>query len=758
VGLAAVYLVLGKLSLLSAVHPGYASAIFPPSGIALASLLLWGNYLWVGVWLGGLFLNLAVQLGTSAPLWKTLVLSVTLASSCCLESFTGTLLIRRFVRQSISLVTGKDVILFLILGGPVSALLSSSLGASSLLISGEIPHRAFFITWSHWFAGDCIGVFIFSPLMFAFFGQPRNLWSPRIFSVVLPMSLTFVIYTILVSQKTSNEKKSMELEIKRATCDWTAKVRNKFDGYLNCLYGLETVILASYPSYEEAVKNSAQGWLSIYPGVYDFSWSPRVRNADRSQFEQKMQKRGFVGYQISDLDERSRKPIRAPIRPEYFPTEIVVPYRRQENVPEFDSTQNPERFAAMSLARDTGKSTAAGPLRLIQQKSDRTAVIIFHPVYKKASATQEDRRRNLIGFLKVIFPIEDVIRAATVGTNENRFYFSLSDALTPDDPIYAEKVQAEEINEVDQGEEAPHPIEHRIEIEFAGRRFFVQALPRPSYWWNHSTGSSVVLLGTSLILNGILGGFFLTLTGSFFITNRALTERTQFANELSRSNADLEQFAYVASHDLREPLRTISSHLQLVSKYLSGQIPPNVAELIGFAVDGAKRMEVLINDLLQYARVGRSNVKRELVNVEDLIKRTIMDLKACIGNCRAEIHYGEMPRVFMVPMEANLLFQNIIGNALKYYHPDRRPKIEITAHRENDTWQISVRDNGVGIPSQSIDRIFMLFQRLPSTDKRPGTGIGLAICKRVVEAHGGRIWVESVPEEGSVFNFTLPAA
>jgi signal transduction histidine kinase len=238
---------------------------------------------------------------------------------------------------------------------------------------------------------------------------------------------------------------------------------------------------------------------------------------------------------------------------------------------------------------------------------------------------------------------------------------------------------------------------------------------------------------------------------------RAEAQLQQTVAELARSNADLEQFAYVASHDLQEPLRMVSSYTQLLARRYQGRLDAEANEFIGFAVDGAGRMQRLIDELLAYSRVSTRG--RELVpcSTEAVLQAALANLRASIEESDAEVTHGALPAVQGDEAQLVQLFQNLIGNAVKFRGAEA-PRIHVSAERDGDGWRFAVRDNGIGIDPEYADRIFVLFQRLHQRERYEGTGIGLAICKKIVERHGGRIWVESRDGAGATFFFTLRAA
>jgi light-regulated signal transduction histidine kinase (bacteriophytochrome) len=259
---------------------------------------------------------------------------------------------------------------------------------------------------------------------------------------------------------------------------------------------------------------------------------------------------------------------------------------------------------------------------------------------------------------------------------------------------------------------------------------------------------------------------------------RAEAELRQRTAELARSNAELEHFAYVASHDLHEPLRMVSSFMQLLARRYQGQLDATAHEYIAFAIDGANRMKTLINDLLVYSRVGTKGKPLKPTDCAMVLEQVLASLQLAIQENEATVTYGSLPTVLADETQLGQLFQNLLGNALKF-RSAAPPRIHISARLTSDfllpginsvierppasrldlpskAWLFSVQDNGIGLEPQFAERIFIIFQRLTTKSEYPGTGIGLAICKKIVERHGGRIWVESEPGQGATFYFILP--
>ncbi|MFA6022033.1 MAG: ATP-binding protein [Rhodospirillales bacterium] len=237
-------------------------------------------------------------------------------------------------------------------------------------------------------------------------------------------------------------------------------------------------------------------------------------------------------------------------------------------------------------------------------------------------------------------------------------------------------------------------------------------------------------------------------------TDRRISALQRNLDELRRSNAELEQFAHVVSHDLREPLRMISSYAQLMMRRYGGKLDPDADAFLGFITEGAARMEHLIGDILDYSRAGRSAVTLAAIDSAEPLAAALADLSPSISDGGAHVSVGTMPTISADSSQIERLFANLVSNALKYRAADRAPEISISGGENVDGWHFVVRDNGQGIPATECERVFGAFSRLHGRDI-PGTGLGLTICRKIVERHGGIIWAEPCEPVGTAFHFTL---
>jgi PAS domain S-box-containing protein len=247
--------------------------------------------------------------------------------------------------------------------------------------------------------------------------------------------------------------------------------------------------------------------------------------------------------------------------------------------------------------------------------------------------------------------------------------------------------------------------------------------------------------------------------GNFIGFSKILSDETahkKIQDALTESNSALEQFSYVVSHDLQEPLRTTSAYAQLLSLRYKGKLDEDADQFLKFIVDGAKRMAGLIQDLLDFARVTADEERLCSVALDEDLEATLTHLQQAVDESEATVTHGPLPTLAVDRGQMVRLFQNLVGNALKYRAAGQRPLVHVYAEDRDNEWLISVKDNGIGFDPAHAASIFTPFRRLHSQDEYPGSGVGLAICRKIVEGHGGRIWADSKPGEGSIFSFTLP--
>ena len=433
---------------------------------------------------------------------------------------------------------------------------------------------------------------------------------------------------------------------------------------------------------------------------------------------------------------------------------MVAPPGPDQRIIGTDYRTQPHQWAQIKRSIDSRQTLLQGPVELIQ---GGVAMVVRTPIYLPDVAAADAR---FFGMVSAVINIPVVFAEAGV-----------DDPDLPIEVAIRGRDGMGEPGEVFHGDAAlfdQRPVVTDVALPYGSWR--MAAIPKGG-WRSASRVDRQItrmLSGLLLLLLAIAAFGTAHHVASGSEANRRLRDSEKALRrksaELQRSNTDLQQFAYVVSHDLREPLRMVGSYVTLLERRLEGQLDAEAREFIGFAREGAQRMDHMVADLLELSRVGRGEEPPRPVALGEILAMVKGSLAFAIADAGAHVVGGDqLPLVLGWPNELERLLQNLIGNALKYHAADQAPLITVTAEPATGEdgkgmWTIVVADNGIGIDSAHFERIFAVFQRLHTREKYEGTGIGLSICRKIVERHGGRIWVESTPGKGAVFKFTLPAA
>jgi PAS domain S-box-containing protein len=433
----------------------------------------------------------------------------------------------------------------------------------------------------------------------------------------------------------------------------------------------------------------------------------------------------------------------------------------------FDVIMPRDRDAAAANYGRVLRRENVGPVEYLVKRKDGTVFTILN------HSTAIVRGGEVAGVRGIAVDISDLKRAEhALRESEKRFRTLLQSlhegiwVLDKDDLTTFVNPRMAEMLGYTEDEMVGKPVYEFNDEE--GRKFTAEMMARRKHGITEQLEGELVrkdggrvyaLLETSPILDDD-GAYVGSIAGVQDITERKLNEERmkQTLAELDRSNKELEHFAYVTSHDLREPLRMMASFAQALDKRYSGRLDGTAEEYIHFIVDGASRMQKLIDDILVYSRVSTRGLPLEPVDMEKALREALLNLKAAVDESGARIASDPLPVVNGDQVQLLQVLQNLIGNALKFRREEEPPVVTIAASRKGPDWLFSVKDNGIGMDPELFGRLFVLFQRLHPPDKYPGTGVGLAVAKKIVERHGGRIWVESQPGRGSTFHFSIPAS
>jgi len=524
--------------------------------------------------------------------------------------------------------------------------------------------------------------------------------------------------------------------------------------YGDALYGVRGLFTASdevtHREFSESM--DAAAIARRFPGVRAISFAPLIAAGDIPARERAMRQdaeRSGIAYPRLELPSARGRETIAPIT-------YIEPIAGNERAFGLDLLSEAGRATAVERTLRTGMPEASAPITLVQDTAGQRGFLM---VLATRGPAGED-----IGVAIAAFQVDELVDQVFPRASRQAD-IDLYDAGSADAPALSRSDAT--VTYLDDGardrlerEAAPFGREE-IGFDVMGRHWLLSYAPTGA-----QTPENQIVLNWLPIVVGIVLALvvFWVISLSHRTERRAveLAERMtenlrESQTDLARSNAELERFAYVASHDLREPLRTITGFLGLLSRRYRDQLDDDGREFIDLAVGGAKRMDALIAELLEYSRVGRGETAPEPTDLEGAWNVAVRNLSAAIADADATVTSGPLPVVMADRGEMVQVLQNLLGNAIKY-RGERAPAIHVSAMPRGAHWEITVADDGPGIDPRHHDRIFVLLQRLHRHDEVEGTGMGLAICKKIIESHGGRIWVESGEGEGARFTFTLPAA
>jgi signal transduction histidine kinase/integral membrane sensor domain MASE1 len=800
----------GRLGLLLAIPPGYATAVSPAAGVALAAMLLAGRRVGPGVFLGSLLADVAVGFQSATPSGALLMLAI-LALAATAQAGLGAFMIRRTVGYSNLLVQELDVAWILLLGGPLACLLEPAVGAATLWLAGELTEAVVWLNLWTWWVGNSIGVLVFAPLVLVWAVRPYRQWRQRQLFVTVPLVGLFLTVLALFVFVSRREEARIEAAFESVTAAVSRQLQEDLSRSLAALGSLEGFYASSENIEEYEFQIFAARLLEALPVARALAWAEVVPGAERARFEQQARAAGHRDYRIAERDAAGR-PVAMADRPLYVPVRFAAPLAGNESALGFDVASEASRREALEEARDTGRVTATRRVMLVLPNA-MPGMLAFMPVYRHGVQPNSivARRRYIVGFAIAVFRLDSLLGSTLAVAQREGMTVRLYDDDSPGRPELLFEQQVAERT----GAEAVH---NEFRFNFAGRPLRLTfELPAQALLARRSWETWFVLAG-GLLLTSLVGMLLLLGVGRAARVEALVAERTaelrrlnaslmneaerrrrleaeagkrageltesnaelqrraevnrqllrslrhseaelrRTASQLSSSNRELEQFAYVASHDLKAPLRSIGSFAQLLERRYADKLGGEAREFLTFIQGGIRQMQALIDDLLQLSRVDPRRIEATQVDMAQVVDRVRRQLTADLKASRAQVHTGALPEVHADANMLAQLLQNLISNAVKFQPPGGAPEVWVDASEEGDYWHFTVRDNGIGIDPAHLDQIFLIFKRLHTTDEFPGSGIGLAVCKKVVNLHGGEIWAESAPGQGTTFHFTLPRA
>ncbi len=629
--------VAGRLGLMLALPPGYATAVFPPAGIALACLLLYGDRVWAGIWLGSfciylsLLLDLGVDLGESGPLKLTMI-AAAIATGSSLQAVSGAWLVRRFVGFPHPLDTERAVVTFLGLGGPLSCGIAATVGASTLWLAGLVPGPRFIESWCTFWLGDTIGVLIFTPLVLIAIAVPREIWKPRRWSVGVPIAVLCIAVVFLFMRADAWEQARLKLAFAQQAQHLANALVRSIDGHIDVLRAIEGLFVASERVERQEFGAFAAAVMARNPGFKALEWAPRVPGAHRAAYEATMRQEGHTRFELTEQDDQGRRRRAAP-REEYFPVHYLEPHRGNETVLGFDLSSEPIRRQALERSRDTAASVVSGRVTLIHWNRDRAGLLLFHPLYRKGSpdGSPAERRSRLEGFAVGVFRIGDLVQAAWRGMDRRGMMVRIEDssATAPQRLLYYEGDGAvPEASATDrQPAENPGGLEHRVSYDAHGRHWTLSFSPTPRYLAAERSWQAWAVLAAGSLFVGLLEIFLLVISGSGAKVEVLVAERTA---EMNRVNAVMKEEIAVremAEAALRESEQRLLATRERLLQQQAALVDLTRLELF-HGEDLGKTLQLVTETesrLMGVERVSlwRFNEVRTAIHCVDLYERTI---------------------------------------------------------------------------------------------------------------------------------------
>ncbi len=544
-GVATAYWVAGKLALLLAIPPGYAAAVWPAAGIALAAILLFGRGLWPGVLMGSFLVNIEMAFSAAPPTTTltSFLLSTSMAVGATLQSLAGAHLIQRYVGFPNPLDRLRGILKMLALGGPLSCLISATIGVTGLWMAGAIQWHDYFMNWRMWWLADSIGVLLLFPLVLVWSMKLRQSKLRTWLSVTLPICLAALLTVILFLNVRAGELNRAQLEFERRTNHLSQALVKTLGSYADVLYSIEGLFRSSQEVERSEFAKFVERPLTRHPGIQALEWIPRVRGTERVSYESKARQDGFSDFQFKEVDSLGQIMPALP-RAEYFPVYYLEPFKGNEKALGFDLASNPARRAAMNRARDSGQQIASSRIRLLQEVGRQFGVLIFLPIYTKGmpQGDVETRRKHLEGFALGVFRIGDMITAALKPFDRRDVECTLYDrtASVGHHLLFTDRPQLNETPHLAMEDNRRDPLARILSgstFDFAGRRWTVQFTPTAAYLAAHRPWEARAVITGGFLFASLLGTILLVMAARTAMIERVVVDRTA---ELSEANASLE--------------------------------------------------------------------------------------------------------------------------------------------------------------------------------------------------------------------------
>ena len=604
--------------------------------------------------------------------------------------------------------------------------------------------------------------------------------------VVVPVFITLVVVVALFVRLSGWEYDRIKLRFENDAASLAHQLEKNINGHLEALHAIKSFYASSDSVAREEFATFVTRQLSRHPGIQALEWIPRVSNAERAAYEATARQDGYPHFQITQRAQQGAM-VGAMPRKEYFPVYYVEPYEGNEIAFGFDLGSSPARLDALNKSRDTGTPIATSRITLVQETGKQFGFLVFMPIYEKGlpRKTMDQRRQNLNGFALGVFRIGDMLNIVTSGAGKDHIELEVYDETAPIEQrrLYASSAKTPDDSSSlsnDKEPEGTRTFQWTTTLAIADRKWSLRFSPSSEYLATYRPWNARLVLIGGLLFAALLAALLLLLTGHAARVRKLVTARTSelaqanmqlksHTRELESSNRELQNFAHVASHDLQEPLRKVQMFGDRLRERCSDGLSEQGQDYIARMQSATGRMQTLISDLLAFSRVTSKDHSRKPVDLARVAKHVLADLESRIEQTGGTVDVNDLPTIHADPTQMRQLLQNLIGNALKFHRPGTPPIVKVRGsilngqdgngakHTDGQAiYELTVEDNGIGFEEKYRDRIFTIFQRLHGRSEYEGTGVGLAVCRKIAERHGGDISVNSTPGQGATFVVTMP--
>ena len=738
------YVAAAGFGLVLAIPPGFASPIWPAAGIALAATLRWGRIALPGVFLGSFIANATAN--WSGALGDIAFVATMIGIGATAQAWVAARLVRGAAGTDDPIGEQVSSLWWLLAAGPLACLVNATWSVVWLLLTARISLPDCPFSWITWWAGDTVGVLVFTPLLLVAAAPHDHAWREGRWKVVAGLLLAFVIVFAMFADAVTRERTRFHAAFDRRS-EALANVLER-DIHVRIEQARTLAGLFEASTFVERAEFSAfaRSDLERYPGNESFLWVPEVPLAARAEMEADAVRDGLEGFHFKETAPDGTY-VPAGERPVYFPVYYIQPRRGNEAMLGLDLGADPVRLDALASARGAPGTYVTSPMAVTTG-----GIAAYYVIAPVRLGTHDEAAGSQRGFAIAGVRLADEVASLLRRFGGENLRVRIAEEGEPFGPAIFEP-----------GLAALHPHRgvptdlHRSVLDIGTRRWQVEFEGAGSLggtWVAWSLLTAGVIF-TCTMVAFVLDGAMRTVRVESLVAKRT-AELDHAVAALQHSNLELQRFVYVAYHDLREPLRAVVVHAQLMEEALDGRLAAEARAHLSRIIDSARQTQDLVTGLLHIARVDTRDVPFQPVALADLVDFALGNLEGIIQDTGAQFEVGDLPIVSCDPFQILQVFQNLLSNAVKFRRPDVPLRIRIFARAVDGHWEIAVEDNGIGIEPGFKERVFEIFERLHPREHPPGRGIGLAVCRRVIERHGGRIWVESEPGVGSAFRFTLP--